>query len=87
MGKFSNPAIPHLIKPMDLFLEIGFLPFLEEYLLIMGENLQRSSSGDAHSQRRKVNPPNSFQKKSSISGATLIIRGGSAYLLLRQTRG
>ena len=68
MGKFSNPAFPHLIKLMDLFLEIGFLPFLEEYLLIMGQNLQRSSSGDGHSQRRKVSPPNSFQKKSSISG-------------------
>ena len=34
-SKFSNPAFPDLINPMDLFLEIGIFPFFEEYLLIM----------------------------------------------------
>jgi hypothetical protein len=43
-SKFSNPVSHRLIKLMDLFLEIGFLPFFEEHLLIMGRNLQRGSS-------------------------------------------
>ena len=33
--KFSNPAFPHLINLMDLFLEIGILLFFEEHLLFM----------------------------------------------------
>jgi hypothetical protein len=45
-SKFSNPVFHHLIKLMDLFLEIGFLPFFEEHLLIMGRSPQRASLGE-----------------------------------------
>jgi hypothetical protein len=69
-SKFSNPVFHHLIKLMDLFLEIGFLPFFEEHLLIMGRSLQRTSSGERRLYgRRKIYPYTFLKEIFSLLGA------------------
>jgi len=51
---FSNPTFHHLIKLMGFFLEIGFLPFFKEHLLIMGWSLQGVSSGSASTRKEEA---------------------------------
>ncbi len=86
-SKFSNPAFCHLISLIDLSFKLGTLLFFEKPLLISGWSLQEPFRGKFVCMGGRGNDPMTFKRNLHSLGCLLLIRWGSACLLLRQTRG
>jgi len=86
-SRVSNLAFRHSITPIGLTFKMKILRILEKPLQIMEWTPRMASFGEVSTYKERGINPNSFQKKSSLFRVSLLIHGGSACLLFRQTRG